>query len=57
MREEKGCVDTLRLRERGEYVRPPSVISPPHRRPAFRTHNLGMSADERVDLADLLLFC
>ena len=40
-REEKGCVD--RLRERGECVRPPLVASPPHRIPAFRTHNLGMS--------------
>ena len=42
-REENGCVDTFRLRERGEYVRPPLVASPPHRIPAFRTHNLGMS--------------
>ena len=42
-REEKGCVDTFRLRERGEYVRPQLVPSPPHRIPAFRTHNLGMS--------------
>ena len=33
-REEKGCVDTFRLRERGEYVRPPSVALPPHQRPA-----------------------
>ena len=46
-REEKGCVDTFRLRERGdergEYVRPPLVAWPPHRISAFRTHNLGMS--------------
>ena len=42
-REEKGCVDTFRLHERGEYVRPQLVASPPHRIPAFRTHNLGMS--------------
>ena len=40
----RGCVDTFCLREHGEYVRPTSVTSPPHRRPAFRTHNLGMSA-------------
>ena len=42
-REEKGCVDTFRLRERGECVLPQLVASPPHRIPAFRTHNLGMS--------------
>ena len=42
-REEKGCVDTFLLHERGEYVRPQLVASPPHRIPAFRTHNLGMS--------------
>ena len=42
-REEKGCVDTReRGDERDEYVRPPLVASPPHRIPAFRTHNLGM---------------
>ena len=42
-REEKGRVDTFRLHERGEYVRPQLVASPPHRIPAFRTHNLGLS--------------
>ena len=42
-REEKGCVDTFRLRERGEYVRLPLVAPPPHRVSAFKTHNLGMS--------------
>ena len=33
----------FRLCERGEYVRPPLVASPPRRIPAFRNHNLGMS--------------
>ena len=33
-REEKGCVDTFRMREHDEYVRLPSVALPPHHRPA-----------------------
>ena len=45
----RGCVHTFSQRERGEYVRPPSVAPPPHRIPAFSTHlNLGMSARSRA---------